>query len=146
MPKLLFSVAAVALLVAGSVAHADDELISAVKSVSATAGTMTLINNATYKLPETVKAADLKLGQVVRITFKVGVATAVTLTPGAFATGTVKSYDDVKGAVTLDDGKIYMLLPTIDPGDVKVGNKVKIGYAPRLQDNANMVATVDAAK
>src|SRR5262245_48116933 len=107
MRKLSFSVAVAALLVSGSVAYADDELVSMIKAVDRNANTVTLLNNTAYKLPDNVKATDLKNGQVVRITFKVGVNTATSLTMGQSTVGTVKSVDEVKGSVTLDDGKTY---------------------------------------
>jgi hypothetical protein len=146
MHKLVFSVATAALLAAGSVAYADDELISPIRSVNATAGTITLLNNTAYKVPDSVKASDFKTGEIVRITYKIGVNTAVTLLKGGSVTGTVTKLDDMLGVVTLDNGKTYMLLPTVEFNEVKVGTKVKLNYAPRLQDNANMVATVEQVR
>lgn len=146
MRSFVFSVATAALLAMNSVAFADDELISPIRSVNATAGTITLLNNTAYKVPENVKVTDLKPGQIVRITFKIGVNTATTLLTGATATGTVTKLDDMLGVVTLNDGKNYMLLPTVEFNEVKVGTKVKLNYAPRLQDNANMVAVVEQVK
>jgi hypothetical protein len=145
MRKLAFSAAIGTLLVVGPAAYADDELISIIQATNASANTMTLLNNTAYKLPDNVKASDLKRGQVVRITFKVGVATATSVLVGAAATGTVRTLDEEKGTITLDDGKTYFLLPIIDLEDVKVGKRVRLEYAPRQQDNAMMVANVRPA-
>lgn len=145
MRKLLFSATAAALLVAAPVAYADDELISIIQAVNRDANTVTLLNNTAYKLPDSVKAADLRRGQTVRITFKVGVNTATSFLLGSSVTGTVRALDQEKGAVTLDDGKVYMLLPIIDLEDVKVGKRVKLDFVPREQDKANMVAEVRPA-
>jgi hypothetical protein len=145
MRKFAFTIAVGALMAASPAAYADDELISIIQGVNTGANTMTLLNNTAYKLPDSVKASDLKRGQVVRITFTVGVNTANSVVIGSAATGTVKSLDEEKGAVVLDDGKTYVLLPIVDLEDVKPGKKVRLEYAPRLQDNAMMVANVRPA-
>lgn len=143
MRKLIMPVAAAALLLSGPGAFADDEVISAVKSVDRSAKTLTLgINNVTYKLPDDVKVEDLRNGQIVRVTFKVGVNNATSVTVGGSATGTVKSLDEAKGVLTLDDGKVYAIHPTVDLSDLKPGNKVRIGFAPSDQVKGNMVAAV----
>ena len=68
MRTLKIAAAAAALLAAISFAGAA-EVTGSIKSIDAAAGTITLDNGKAYKLPATVKAADWKVGDKVKVTY-----------------------------------------------------------------------------
>jgi hypothetical protein len=70
MRKFVIPAALVALLATASVACAADAT-GTVKAVDASAGTVTLDNNAQYLLPASIKATDVKVGAKVKVTYTV---------------------------------------------------------------------------
>lgn len=72
MRKILFPAVAVALVASsfGAFAATSPDT-GAIKAIDATAMTLTLADGMVFKLPTTVKAADLKVGEKVTVSYKV---------------------------------------------------------------------------
>ncbi len=69
---------------------------------------------------------------------------ATTLAFAATDTGAIKTIDATRPAITLADGKLFLLAKTFKVADLKVGEKVTVTYDMKGSD---MVATaVVAAK
>lgn len=69
MRKSVLAAATAAALFAGiSLANAAD-VTGTIKSIDATAGMITLDNGKAYKLPASIKAADWKVGEKVKVTY-----------------------------------------------------------------------------
>ena len=62
----------------------------------------------------------------------------ITVANATDVTGTIKSIDPTKGMITLDDGKEFLLAPSIKPTEWKVGEKVKVTYDEK---NGKMTVT-----
>jgi hypothetical protein len=84
MKKLMIAVSAVGLLAVSQLAALADEASGSIKSIDATAMTVTLTDATTYKLPTSVDAASLKVAEKVNIDYTKGAdgqMTATTVTP-----------------------------------------------------------------
>jgi Cu/Ag efflux protein CusF len=68
MRKMMLAASAAALLAAVSTANAA-EVTGMIKSIDASAGSITLDNGKTYKLPASIKASAWKVGEKVKVTF-----------------------------------------------------------------------------
>jgi Cu/Ag efflux protein CusF len=72
MRKLMIAAGAAAMLAASSLSAFAAEASGAIKSIDATAGTVTLADGKTYQLPADFDAASLQVGQNVSITYDQG--------------------------------------------------------------------------
>jgi Protein of unknown function (DUF1344) len=72
MRKLMIAAGAAAMLAASSMAALAAEANGAIQSIDADAGTVTLADGSTYKLPAEFDAATLQVGQDVTITYEEG--------------------------------------------------------------------------
>ena len=84
MRKLMIAAGAAAFLASASFAMAADAT-GAISSIDTSAGTVTLEDGKVYKLPASVDAASLKVGDKVNITFEDmnGTLTASAVTPAS---------------------------------------------------------------
>jgi Protein of unknown function (DUF1344) len=80
MRKLMIAAGAAAMLAASTMAGYAAEASGAIKSIDATAGTVTLADGKTYQLPADFDAASLQVGQNVTITYDEGAGGAMTAT------------------------------------------------------------------
>ncbi len=86
MRKLMIAAGAAAMLAASSLSAYAAEASGAIKSIDATAGTVTLADGQTYQLPADFDAASLQVGQDVTITYDEGsggMMTATTVAPSS---------------------------------------------------------------
>jgi hypothetical protein len=87
MKKLMVVAGTAALLAASSLAALAAEATGTIASIDATAGTVTLDDGKSYKMPTTVTLATFMPGQRVMITFTEGaaplMASAISLAPAA---------------------------------------------------------------
>ena len=59
-----------ATLVAGITVAGAAELIGTIKSIDSAKGTITLADGMTFVLPKSIKAADLTVGEKVKVTYQ----------------------------------------------------------------------------
>jgi len=69
MRKSVLAAATAAALFAGISLASAAEVTGTIKSIDVTAGMITLDNGKSYKLPASIKAADWKVGDKVKLTF-----------------------------------------------------------------------------
>ncbi len=72
MRKLMVAASAAAMLAATSFAALADEVTGSIASIDTSAGTVTLDNGNTFKLPAATDAASLQVGQKVTVTYDKG--------------------------------------------------------------------------
>jgi hypothetical protein len=70
MKKLMIAASAAALLATSSLAALADEITGSITSIDVMAGTLTLDDGQTYKLPAETDAAALQVGEQVTIEFE----------------------------------------------------------------------------
>ncbi len=70
MKKLMITAGAAALLAASSFAALADEATGAITSIDTSAGTVTLDDGNTYMLPQNMNAAQLQVGEKVKVEFQ----------------------------------------------------------------------------
>lgn len=70
MKKLMITAGAAALLAASSLAALADEATGAITSIDMSAGTVTLDDGNTYMLPQDMNAAQLQVGEKVKVEFQ----------------------------------------------------------------------------
>jgi hypothetical protein len=80
MRKLIIAAGAAAMLAASTVAGYAAEAKGAITAIDPAAGTVTLADGQTYKLPAQFDAASLQVGQVVTITYDQGTDGSMTAT------------------------------------------------------------------
>lgn len=86
MKKLMITASAAALLAVSSFAALADEAAGAITSIDTQAGTVTLDDGNTYMLPQDMNAAQLQVGEKVKIEFQqdnAGQLQASSVQPGA---------------------------------------------------------------
>jgi hypothetical protein len=72
MRKLMIAAGAAAMLAASSLAAFAEEAKGTIQSIDTAAGTVTLADGQTFKLPAEFDAASLQVGQDVTITWEAG--------------------------------------------------------------------------
>jgi len=69
MRKMMLAAAAAVALLSGISGAAAADVTGAIKSINATADTITLDNGKVYKLPASIKTSAWKVGEKVKVTF-----------------------------------------------------------------------------
>jgi outer membrane lipoprotein SlyB len=70
MKKLMIAASAAALLAASSLAALADQASGSITSIDTSTGTVTLDDGNTYMLPQDMNAAQLQVGEKVKIEFQ----------------------------------------------------------------------------
>ncbi|HXI86114.1 MAG TPA: DUF1344 domain-containing protein [Parvularculaceae bacterium] len=101
-----------------------------VKSVDASAKTVTLDNGRTYSLPANFDASSLSAGQAVEVAYSVekGARAASGVKTLTGASGKIQSVDAAKRTITLDDGGTYALPARFNAAMLKAGDQVELGW------------------